>query len=372
MKLLFILGTRPEVIKLYPLIEKYNKTTGHKIYVCFTGQHELQAEQMLNFFNLKEDINLNIMKHGQSLEQLTIDIIKSVSRVLDKIKPDIAFVQGDTKTAAFGALASFYKLIDIIHIEAGLRSHDISQPFPEEFNRIIIDVISKYRIAPTQSAYENLIKENYNPESIFISGNTVIDALLLARKIIRKNQKIYDKKYDFLNKFKKIILLTAHRRENLGKPLTDICTALSTIAKKHTDSALVFPVHSNPSVRNIVYKYLNKYKNVFLLKPLDYGDFIYLLDRCYFVITDSGGIQEEAPSFRKPVLVLRNVSDRNELMQLGGAILVGSDKRKIEDVTNELLIDSEKYGKMQVENPYGDGKASERIIRYLDNKYGLS
>lgn len=372
MKLLFILGTRPEVIKLYPLIEKYKKTTDHKIYVCFTGQHELQAEQMLHFFNLKEDVNLNIMKHGQSLEQLTTDIIRSVSQVLDKIKPDIAFVQGDTKTAAFGALASFYKQIDIIHIEAGLRSHDITQPFPEEFNRVMIDVISKYRIAPTQSAYENLIRENYNPESIFISGNTVIDALLLARKIIKKEQKNFTKKYRFLNRFDKIIMLTAHRRENLGKPMKDICTALSKVAKKNPHSALVFPVHLNPSVRNIVYKYLNNLKNVFLLKPLDYGDFIYLLDRCYIVITDSGGIQEEAPSFKKPVLVLRNVSDRNELMQLGGAVLVGRDKSKIENVTNELLTDSKKYANMQVENPYGDGKASGRIIRFLDNKYGLS
>jgi UDP-N-acetylglucosamine 2-epimerase (non-hydrolysing) len=371
-KFVFILGTRPEVIKLYPLIKKYRELTAHKIFICSTGQHETQAEQMLKFFNLKENVDLNIMKHGQSLEQLTIDILKDVSSVLKQVKPDAVFVQGDTKTAAFGALAAFYLQIDIIHIEAGLRSFDITQPFPEEFNRRMIDVISNHHIAPTKSAYDNLINENYPPKSIFISGNTVVDALFLARKIVKNKHKYFNDKYRYLDKFRKIILITAHRRENLGKPLIDICKALANVAKTNHDSVIVFPVHLNPSVRNTVYEYLDNHKNIFLLKPLDYGDFIYLLDRCYMVITDSGGIQEEAPSFKKPVLVLRNISDRNELIELGGAILVGRDKKKIEDTTNRILADTKKYRGMQVKNPYGDGKASERIIKYLNKKYGVS
>jgi len=362
---LFILGTRPEIIKLAPVI--YSVKCLFKVKVCFTGQHKEMAESLLNFFDIIPDYNLNIMKLKQSLFDSTAEMLKKLKPILKNEKPDICIVQGDTTTALVGSLASFYQKIPIVHIEAGLRSFNKYAPFPEEINRIIVDHLADYHFAPTERARENLLKEGISKERIWVVGNTVIDAFFLTLNIIQKNEGNFYKFFDFIDFSKKIILVTGHRRESFGQPFKNICYALKEIAMKYGNEVIiVYPVHLNPNVRKPVFTLLKGIKNIYLMDPLDYPYLVWIMNKSYLILTDSGGIQEEAPSLGKPVIVMREVTERIEGIKAGTAQLVGTNKDKIIDAVTELLEDEKEYNKMsKIKNPYGDGKSSERIKNIL-------
>jgi UDP-N-acetylglucosamine 2-epimerase (non-hydrolysing) len=357
-RFLFIFGTRPEAIKMAPLITNLEKIGS--VQVCVTGQHRDMLDQVLEFFSIVPDYDLNIMVKNQSLFTVTIKSMKLLERVLDESKPDLIIVQGDTTTAFVGALAGFYKKIRIAHVEAGLRSFNKSSPFPEEMNRTLVGHIADYHFAPTKKAQDNLIKESIPAKNIFVVGNTVIDALLMSMDIIKRDEKDFYDYFKFIDYSKKIILVTGHRRESFGKPFENICYALKELAREHVE--IVYPVHLNPNVRGHVYPLLSGIKNIHLIDPLDYPYLIWLMNRSYLILTDSGGIQEEAPTLGKPVLVLRDVTERTEGIKAGTGILVGTNKKKIIDSTRMLLSNTVAYRKMaQRRNPYGDGKASLRI-----------
>ena len=369
-KILFIFGTRPEAIKLAPVVKEFQKDSGFEVKVCVTAQHREMLDQVLKFFDVKPDYDLNLMKPNQSLFDITSNVLKSLEKVLEIEKPDIIFVQGDTTTAFVGALAGFYKKIKVAHIEAGLRSHNKYSPFPEEINRVLIGHIADYHFAPTERARENLLKENIK-ENVYVVGNTVIDALLLGLDIIKKEGKgKYYKYFDFIDFSKKIILVTAHRRESFGEPFENICYALKEISNKHQDIEIVYPVHLNPNVRKPVNRILGGIKNIHLIDPLKYPYLIWLMSKSYLVLTDSGGIQEEAPSLGKPVLVMREVTERIEGIEAGTAKLVGTNKDRIVKEVENLLENVDEYQKMaRAVNPYGDGKASKRIREILENGF---
>ncbi len=369
MKILFIFGTRPEAIKLTPVIKKLRQNNCFNIKICVTAQHREMLDQVLNFFDIKPDYDLNIMKPNQSLFDITADTLKGLEGVLDEFQPDLIFVQGDTTTAFVGALAGFYKKIKIAHIEAGLRSHNKYSPFPEEMNRVLAGHLSDYHFAPTQRAKENLFKEGIK-DNVYVVGNTVIDALFLGLDIIKEHgEEQYYKHFDFIDFSKRIILVTGHRRESFGKPFENICYALKEIAERK-DVEIVYPVHLNPNVREPVNRILKGINNIHLIEPLEYPYLIWLMNKSYIVLTDSGGIQEEAPSLGKPVLVMREVTERIEGIEAGTAKLVGTDKEKIVKEATKLLDNEEEYEKMaKAVNPYGDGKASERIENII--KYNI-
>lgn len=360
-KILFIFGTRPEAIKLAPLIKKMEKEKNDfEVEVCVTAQHRQMLDQVLNFFDIKPKYDLNLMTKNQSLSVLFAEATKGISEVLKKSDSDYVVVQGDTTTSLAGALTAFYEQKKIIYIEDGLRSGDRYSPYPEEINRTMISKLADYHFAPTKQAVKNLEKEGIQ-NNIWEVGNTVIDALFSGLEIIRS--KNLDLNLDFS---KKIILVTGHRRENFGKPLENICQALKDLAEKYPDIQIVYPVHPNPNVKDVVYKILDDIKNIYLVEPLDYPNLISLMQKSYFIITDSGGIQEEAPSLGKPILVTREVTERQEGIQAGTAKLVGTDINKIKKEVVELLENEEQYQKMsKAVNPYGDGKTSERIIDIL-------
>lgn len=366
-KILFIFGTRPEAIKLAPIIKEFDKYNNHfNIKICITAQHREMLDQVLSFFQIKPDYDLDLMKKNQSLFDVTSDILKNLEPILKKEKPDIVFVQGDTTTAFVGALASFYMKIQVAHVEAGLRSSNKYSPFPEEVNRVLVGHLADYHFAPTKKAKENLYKENIK-ENVWVVGNTVIDALLLGLDIVRKQgEEKYYNYFNFIDFSKRIILVTGHRRESFGKPFENICYALKELAREYEDIEIVYPVHLNPNVREPVNRILKGEKRIHLIEPLEYPYLIWLMDKSYLTLTDSGGIQEEAPSLGKPVLVMREVTERTEGIEAGTAKLVGTNKEKIiKEVTN-LLEDKEKYDKMAKSvNPYGDGKASKRINRII-------
>jgi UDP-N-acetylglucosamine 2-epimerase (non-hydrolysing) len=366
-KILFIFGTRPEAIKMAPIIKVCQNLNQHiEIKICITSQHKEMLQQVLDFFQIEPDFDLSIMQHNQTLFNITANALKGIERVLDSYLPDVVLVQGDTTTALTGAMAGYYKKIKVGHIEAGLRSGDIYAPFPEEVNRKIISTMSSYHFAPTQLAKANLERENYI-SNIFITGNTVIDALLWAVEKVRSADNIASQ-FSFLDASKQMILVTAHRRESFGKPFEDICEALSDIADKNPEFEIVYPVHLNPNVQEIVYKTLSTKKNIHLINPVGYPQLIWLMDKSYLVITDSGGVQEEAPSLGKPVLVLRNVTERQEGIDAGTAILVGTDKDMILKTTQKLIEDKMLYEKMaQTVNPYGDGTSAKKIVSILIN-----
>jgi len=355
-KILFIFGTRPEAIKMAPVIKEFKKEKSIDVKVCITAQHREMLDQVLNFFGIKPDYDLNLMKPNQSLFDITANSLKSLEKVLDKEKPDLIFVQGDTTTAFVGALAGFYKKMKVAHIEAGLRSHNKYSPFPEEINRVLVGHVADYHFAPTERAKENLYRENIK-KNVYVVGNTVIDALFLGLNIIKKEgeEKFY-KYFDFIDFSKKIILVTGHRRENFGKPFENICYALKEIAKRE-DVEIVYPVHLNPNVKKPVNEILNGVRNIHLIEPLEYPYLIWLMSKSYLVLTDSGGIQEEAPSLGKPVLVMRDVTERTEGIEAGTAKLVGTSK---ETVINEIsiLLDNKKYYDKMAKaiNPYGKGE----------------
>ena len=367
--ILFILGTRPEAIKLAPVIKEFNKyPQKFKVKICNTGQHKEMSMQILNFFGIKPDYNLNIMKKNQDLYTLTSNLVLALKEIFKIEKPDITFVQGDTTTAFCGALTSFYSKVPIAHIEAGLRSFNKYSPFPEEINRVLISHLADYHFAPTLKAKENLENEGIK-ENIWVVGNTVIDALFLAlRKIKETGENKFYQKYNFIDFSKKIILVTGHRRENFGKPFENVCLALKEIVNSYKNAEIVFPVHLNPNVRQYVYQILKNHPRIHLLEPLDYPDLVWLLSKSYFVITDSGGIQEEAPALGKPVLVTREVTERIEAIEAGTAKLVGTSKEKIVNEALKLLTNLEEYNKMaKATNPYGDGNASQRILKIVES-----
>lgn len=366
-KLLFIFGTRPEAIKMAPIIKECQKHSEEiETKVCVTGQHKEMLFQVLDFFRITPDFDLALMQQNQTLFDVTANALKGIEKVLDQYTPDVILVQGDTTTAMTGALAGYYKKIKVAHVEAGLRSGDIYAPFPEEVNRRIISTMGHYHFAPTKGSQDNLYRENIH-QNVFITGNTVIDALLWGVEQVRQSPEIA-KAFAFLKPDQKVILVTAHRRESFGAPFRNICDALLTIAKANPDIEIVYPVHLNPNVQQVVYETLSNQANIHLIKPLDYQHLLWIMDKSFLVITDSGGIQEEAPSLGKPVLVMRDVTERQEGVDAGTALLVGTDTNKITSAVQKLIDDPAAYNTMaKAVNPYGDGTSSRQILSILLN-----
>ncbi|QNX33727.1 non-hydrolyzing UDP-N-acetylglucosamine 2-epimerase [Acinetobacter seifertii] len=369
-KVLLVFGTRPEAIKMAPLALKLQQNTQEfETKVCVTGQHRQMLDQVLELFDLKPDFDLNLMKPGQTLSDVTSGVLKGLEQVFEQWIPDIILVHGDTATTFAASLAGYYHKIKIGHVEAGLRTGDLYSPWPEEANRKLTGVLANYHFTPTDSSYQNLIKENVKPETIIVTGNTVIDALLQVKDKVEKNQKLIDKfeqKFNFLDKSKKLVLVTGHRRENFGQGFLNICAALANLAKRYSDIQIVYPVHLNPNVQKPVNELLSGIDNIFLIDPQDYLPFVYLMNRSYLILTDSGGIQEEAPSLGKPVLVMRDTTERPEAMEAGTVRLVGTEVNTIETAVSELLEDTSLYNAMaDAYNPYGDGTACQQIIDFL-------
>jgi len=367
LKIMVIFGTRPEAIKLVPVIWEIEKHKDRiESFIVVTAQHREMLDQVLSTFDIIPDYDLNLMKSNQSLSDVTAGVIKGVEDLLIKIRPNLILVQGDTTTTFASSLAGFYQKIKIGHIEAGLRTNNKYKPFPEEINRRLTSHIADFHFAPTERAKNNLLREGIEGNKIFVTGNTVIDALRLTLEKIRESNFKPEglKEVDFENK--RIILVTAHRRESFGQGFRNICNALKEIAKNNPDIEVVYPVHLNPNVQKPVNEIIGNISNIFLLKPLDYESFVYLMHKSYLILTDSGGIQEEAPSLGKPVLVMRDVTERTEAIEAGTARLVGTAKDKIVREIQLLLDDRHEYEKMAKSvNPYGDGKASEKIIEIL-------
>lgn len=371
MKILFVFGTRPEAIKLAPLIKEVEKNS-IKPLICSTGQHDEMLNQVLSIFNLFPDYNLHVMTSNQNLSALTSKLIEKLNKIVVKVKPDIVFVQGDTTSAFCGALVAYYNKIPVAHIEAGLRSYEKYSPFPEEMNRLLISRMTDYHFCPTKKSEFNLLQEGIT-KNIYNVGNTVIDALYMVLKNINSDkQKELKQKFKYLDFTKKIVLITGHRRESFGIPFKNICTAIKNAALSNRNVQFLYPVHLNPSVQKTVYDILKGINNIFLIKPLDYEELIWILNKSYFVLTDSGGIQEEAPSLGKPVLVMRNVTERTEGIEAGNAILVGTQSDRILDFINKLLNDHNLFEKMaKSKNPYGDGKAAVRIIEIIKREFDI-
>lgn len=364
-KLLFCFGTRPEAIKMAPVI-KETISRGHKAIVCLTGQHRDMIIPFLEFFEIKSDYDLDIMKPNQSLADMTANILTKMSNVLDEVKPDYVMVQGDTTTTFTCGLAAFYQKIPVVHIEAGLRTGDIYSPFPEEANRRLVTAFAQYFFPPTDASAANLHKENIS-ENVVVTGNTSIDALRITSDSIN-NSVLADKlseKYSFVDPSKKLVLVTTHRRENHGEPLVNICEAILELSK-NKDLQFVLPVHLNPNVKDVIHGYFDDVDNVHLLRPLDYVDFSWFMSKSFFILTDSGGVQEEGPYFKKPILVLRENTERPEGVTANVSILLGSNKEMIIETANRLLVDEEYYSSFSLnQNPYGDGFASKVILDTL-------
>lgn len=365
-RILFVFGTRPEAIKMAPLILEFKKFPElFDIKICLTGQHRQMLDQINTFFGIKGDYDLNLMVPNQNLAELTSRCIISIDKILFDAKPDIVFVQGDTTTVMAAALASFYHQIEVAHIEAGLRSGQKYSPFPEEINRVIAGHIATWLFAPTEAAKQNLINEGIK-NNIFVVGNTVIDALLLGLKIVKNKNDEYAKYFNFIDFSKRLILVTGHRRESFGEQLKNICLAIKDIAKAHNDVEIVYPVHLNPNVQEPVREILSDVERIHLIDPLDYPLMIWLMNKSYFVLTDSGGIQEEAPALGKPVLVMRNITERQEGINAGSSILVGSNREKIFKEANRLLTDETIYRNMsKAIHPYGNGDTAKKIAKIL-------
>lgn len=369
-KNLIVFGTRPEAIKMAPLVKEFLKdTTSFETRVCVTAQHREMLDQVLDFFEIKPDYDLNLMKPDQNLSTLTSDIVLGLKPIIDDFKPDFVYVHGDTTTSMAAALAAFYGGAKVCHVEAGLRTHNKYSPFPEEMNRQITGRIADIHFAPTLTSEQNLWAEGIAKESILVTGNTVIDALLDSSERVNtiENEEIESLKR-IVDRSKRLILVTGHRRENHGQGFINICEALKEIAVSNTDVQIIYPVHLNPNVKGPVHELLNGVSNIQLIDPLAYPAFVWLMSQSYLIITDSGGVQEEAPSLGKPVLVMRDTTERPEAVTAGTVILVGTDKRKIIGETQNLLDNEDKYIFMSaLHNPYGDGKACERIVAFIKN-----
>lgn len=375
-KVLLVFGTRPEAIKMAPLVKAFEKETSVESKVCVTAQHREMLDQVLDLFEIKPEYDLNLMKPGQDLYDITSNVLLGLKEVLSDFKPDVVLVHGDTTTTSSAALAAFYQQIKVGHVEAGLRTHDIYSPWPEEANRQITGVLANYHFAPTQASKNNLLIENKDSKNITVTGNTVIDALFLTLDKIKNNSELENKIIQDIessfssSQFKiqnsKFILVTGHRRENHGQGFINICEALKTIATNNPDIDIIYPVHLNPNVQKPVKQLLSDVSNVYLIDPLQYESFLYLVSKSYFIITDSGGVQEEAPSLGKPVLVMRDATERPEAVEAGTVKLVGTNKETIIKEAQLLLDNKAEYEKMsKAHNPYGDGKACERIIGFI-------
>lgn len=369
-KILITFGTRPEAIKLAPLVLAFKQAADFAVTVCVTAQHRKMLDQVLAFFGIAPDYDLDLMQNDQTLFDLTSDVLLHVKTVLEDAAPDYVFIQGDTTTAFAVALSSFYYRIPVCHVEAGLRTNNIYSPFPEEMNRQLASRICRFHFAPTQRAQQNLQAEHIPEEAILVTGNTVIDALFEARKRLRPDSaaiRVLKKEIDFdSGNYRRRIVVTGHRRENFGEGLENLCRALKALAREHPDVQIVYPVHLNPNVQKPVYSLLGNTDNIRLLEPLDYESFIWLMDTAYCIITDSGGIQEEAPALGKPVLLIRDTTERPEAIEAGTVKMIGTSTERIIAETNRLLQDTRVYEQMSAaRNPYGDGRACERIISFM-------
>ncbi|KMT64730.1 non-hydrolyzing UDP-N-acetylglucosamine 2-epimerase [Catenovulum maritimum] len=369
MKVLTVFGTRPEAIKMAPLVHALSGDKRFEAKVCVTAQHREMLDQVLELFNITPDYDLNLMKAGQTLPEVTSRILLELTPVLKEFKPDVVLVHGDTATTFATSLAAYYEQIAVGHVEAGLRTGNIYSPWPEEANRKLTGALTKFHFAPTDTSRANLLKENYSPDNIYITGNTVIDALLLVKQQIETNQELSKQlaaQFPMLDADKKLILVTGHRRESFGGGFERICQALAQTAKAHPDCQILYPVHLNPNVQEPVKRILSGVNNVHLIEPQQYLPFVYLMNQAHIILTDSGGIQEEAPSLGKPVLVMRETTERPEAVEAGTVKLVGTDVDLIVSEVTKLLENEKYYNEMSfAHNPYGDGKACVKILDAL-------
>nr|WP_284144814.1 UDP-N-acetylglucosamine 2-epimerase (non-hydrolyzing) [Vibrio alginolyticus] len=368
-KILTVFGTRPEAIKMAPLVHALSSDQRFESKCCVTAQHREMLDQVLELFEIKPDYDLNLMKVGQTLNDVTARIVQELKPVFEDFKPDIVLVHGDTATTFAASLAAYYEQIEVGHVEAGLRTGNIYSPWPEEANRRLTGVLTKYHFSPTETSRDNLLRENFCSEDIYVTGNTVIDALLMVREKIETNKELksqLEKQFPFLDESKKLILVTGHRRESFGGGFERICEALAQTATSNPDVQILYPMHLNPNVREPVNRILGNIENVLLIEPQQYLPFIYLMDKAYIILTDSGGIQEEAPSLGKPVLVMRDTTERPEAVKAGTVKLVGTNTDKIITALEILLKDEVKYKEMSyAHNPYGDGHACQMILDIL-------
>lgn len=383
---MLVFGTRPEAIKMAPLIKEFQKESDiFNTLVCVTAQHRQLLDQVMDVFHLTADYDLDIMQQGQDLYDITSRVLLSMRDVLRQARPELVLVHGDTTTSTAAALAAFYQQIPVGHIEAGLRTGNIYSPWPEEMNRQITGRIASYHFAPTETSRSNLLKENVHPSNIYVTGNTVIDALHLVVNELKCDKQLADRErqiligcgYDVsrLNEGKKLVLITGHRRENFGDGFHNICKAIKMLVLQHPDVDFVYPMHLNPNVRNPIRQVfgenLNDFQNLFFIEPLEYLSFVYLMEKSFLVLTDSGGVQEEAPSLGKPVLVMRDTTERPEAVLAGTVKLVGANYQKIVDEVSQLILDDHSYSLMsKANNPYGDGQASKRIVEIIRNILG--
>lgn len=362
-KVMLVFGTRPEGIKMAPIVKEIERRHDFETVVCVTGQHKEMLQQVLDIFNIVPKYNLNIMKPNQTLFSITSDILGKIKPILEKEKPDVVLVHGDTSTTFSTALACFYEQIPVGHVEAGLRTHNIYSPFPEEFNRQAVSIIAKYNFAPTEMSKKNLLNENKDPKSIFVTGNTAIDALKTTITSDYSNKELE------WAKGSRLILITAHRRENLGQPMVHMFKAIRRVMDEHPDVKAIYPIHMNPKVRKLANDILGDDDRIHIIEPLDVLDFHNFMNQSYLILTDSGGIQEEAPALGKPVLVMRDTTERPEGVKAGTLKLVGAKEDKIYKEFSRLLKDKDEYQKMsQTANPYGDGNASRRIADILEKE----
>lgn len=368
-KVLTVFGTRPEAIKMAPLVHQLTNDERFDARVCVTAQHREMLDQVLGLFDITPEYDLNIMKAGQTLNDITARILTKLKPILQDFKPDVVLVHGDTATTFAASLAAYYEQIKVGHVEAGLRTGNIYSPWPEEVNRKLTGVLTKYHFAPTENSKQNLFQENYSEANIFVTGNTVIDALLMVKEKIKTNNKLKEQlatQFNFLDETKKLILVTGHRRESFGDGFERICEALVITAKTNPDVQILYPMHLNPNVREPVNRILGGIENIILIEPQEYMPFIYLMMRSHIILTDSGGIQEEAPSLGKPVLVMRDTTERPEAVAAGTVKLVGTNVDKIVSGLSVLLNDLDAYTEMSfAHNPYGDGQACQRILDEL-------
>ncbi|MEH0874424.1 UDP-N-acetylglucosamine 2-epimerase (non-hydrolyzing) [Pectobacterium cacticida] len=372
MKVLTVFGTRPEAIKMAPLVHALAQDVAFESRVCVTAQHREMLDQVLRLFDITPDYDLDIMRPGQGLSEISCRILSGLEPVMETFKPDLVLVHGDTTTTLATSLAAFYQRIPVGHVEAGLRTGNLYSPWPEEANRKLTGHLAMYHFAPTENSRQNLLREHLSDRHIFVTGNTVIDALFWVRDRILGDavlRRSLDDKYAFLDDKKKLILVTGHRRESFGGGFERICSALAEVAHRHPDVQIVYPVHLNPNVSEPVNRILSDIDNVMLIAPQDYLPFVYLMHRSYMILTDSGGIQEEAPSLGKPVLVMRDTTERPEAVEAGTVKLVGTETASIVDAISMLLTNQKAYQTMsRAHNPYGDGHACQRIVDTLKNR----
>ncbi len=369
-KILSVFGTRPEAIKMAPVVKAFAEHSDQfDSRVCVTAQHRQMLDQVLELFQIHPDYDLDIMTSGQTLTDVTCKVLQLLDPVLADCKPDVVLVHGDTTTCMAASLAAFYQKIPVGHVEAGLRTGNIYSPWPEEMNRRLAGAITRYHFSPTESSCQNLLHEGVSAESIVVTGNTVIDALLSVVEKVQSDEKLnieMNNRFSFLNAEKRLVLVTGHRRENFGEGFEQICLALKSLVTNNSDVEVCYPVHMNPNVQEPVQRLLAGVKGVHLIKPQDYLPFVYLMHRSSLIITDSGGVQEEAPSLGKPVLVMRDTTERPEAVAAGTVMLVGTDAKRIVSEAEKLLKDTQAYKKMaQANNPYGDGQAAQRIVDYF-------